>query len=332
LNCLPDRRYNAAEQIQTGDPSIRFTIGLLPLILGAAARAFSCDAPAPEWIFCEDFESGDLSNWDASMQTLDQYRTIIADPGPAGANDNHVFRLRLPEGRGGKGINRTFTPEEYEKLYARWFIAYEAGFDFTARNHGHGLHAGDRWKRGAAGTRPGGDDWFTAQVEYLPVSATNPVPRTYIYAYYRGMGMDCSDPGSACWGDHIPCMVSDYYCDRRPSLKATTLPPPLKQESWYCMEMMLEAGDPVAAALHANGRLNLWVNGLEIGPWENMWFRTDADVLVNHFWLGLFHHEHHSREGIRFDDVVVSTARIACGTNGDPRSSLAAPLPAHPDV
>lgn len=289
------------------------SLGLaLAALCAASAYASDCDSPGPGWIFCEDFEAGDLSQWDSDTQTLDQYHTILAEAGPSGAPGNHVFRLRVPAGRGGVGTNKTFTPDEYDVLYARWYIAYENGFDFTALNHGHGLHAGDRWKKGVSGLRPQGDDWFTVNVEYLPISSSNPVARMYMYAYYRGMTMDCSDPNGSCWGDSIPCMLSDIYCNRAPSLRVTTYPPALEHEKWYCVEMMINAGDPVDSQAQANGVLDMWIDNLEIGPWHNMWFRTAASVKINHFWLGLFHHADHSVEGIKFDDVVVSTNRIGC--------------------
>jgi hypothetical protein len=301
-------------------PHTAYFICVLAGVLGGkTANAGDCGSPGPDWIFCEDFENTDLSQWDADTQTLDQYRTILADSGPSGSQGNHVFRLRVPAGRGGTGINKTFTPNEYDVLYARWYIAYENGFDFTALNHGHGLHAGDRWKKGVAGTRPQGDDWFTVQVEYLPVSASNPQPRMYMYAYYRGMTMDCSDPNGSCWGDSIPCMLAATYCNRAPNLGVRTLPPALEHNRWYCVEMMINAGDPVDSQSAANGVLDMWIDDKEIGPWNNMWFRTASSLRINHFWLGLFHHADHSVEGLLYDDIAVSTSRIGCSNTIHPQ-------------
>lgn len=298
-----------------------FAAGVLRALLAISAlvsahehaSAAGCDQRPAEWVFCEDFEKGDLSAWDSDTRTLSEVRALLAEKGPSGVAGNHVFRLRVPAGRGGTGLNKTFTPSEYDVLYARWYIAYEAGFDFSARNHGHGLHAGDRWKKGVSGNRPAGNDWFTAQVDFEPSSGSSP-PRSYIYSYYRGMKMDCSDPNGSCWGDHIPCMIASSYCNRAPALRVRTYPPPLEHERWYCIELMVDAGDAVASESAANGAMNLWVDGVEIGPWTNMWLRTSSSVRLNHFWLGLFHHdERHSVEGVKYDDVVVSTQRIGCG-------------------
>lgn len=273
------------------------------------AHGATCKNPLPDWIFCADFELGDLQRWDHYPPLNDGSPVIIRDP-TAIDSHNHVLQLRVRPGYKGSGLNKTFTPSQYQRLYARWYQLYEPGFDFSAKNHGHGFHAGERWKRGISGKRPKGDDYFTVQLEYKPAKNQQP-PRSYIYSYFRGMDMDCQDPNGKCWGDHFPCMISDRYC-RRPERKPHTLPPALQENRWYCMELMVDAGTPVQDPRHADGHLNFWVNGVPYGPWNNLWFRTDAAVLVNHFWLGLYHHGRHSEEGILYDNIVISRSRVGC--------------------
>ena len=270
-----------------------------------------CALPRPEWIHCDGFEGGDLTRWDADTQAVGESRLLVATAGPSGQSGNHALRLRVPAGRGGSGINKTFTPAEYDILYARWYVQFEPGFNLAAKNHGHGLHAGDRWSKGIAGIRPSGDDYFTMNVDYLPATATAPA-RHYIYTYYRGMYMDCADPNGSCWGDNFPCMISSNYCTR-PEHKPTVWPPAIETGRWYCIELMVNAGTPAASQASADGVLNLWIDGVEIGAWASLWFRTTATVKLNHFWLGLFHHDDtHSVEGQLFDHVVVSPTRIGC--------------------
>ena len=60
----------------------------------------------------------------------------------------------------------------------------------------------------------------------------------------------------------------------------------------------------------ADGELNFWIDGVEYGPWTNLWMRTTPELEITILWLSLFHHAEHSVEGIMFDDVVVSTTRI----------------------
>lgn len=271
----------------------------------------NCQQPAADWIFCEDFESGTLKQWDRGDPPKKGSLDVVTQPGPGGVANNHALQLRVNPGRGGAALNKTFTPDQYRRLYARWYQQYEPGFDLSAANHGHGLHAGDRWKRGRSGKRPRGDDYFTVQMEYLPAEGRQPA-RPYIYSYYRGMSMDCRDPNGQCWGDHIPCMVEPRYCRKRPETRPTLMPPALETGRWYCVELMVEAGDAVADSSLANGITNFWIDDVAYGPWGNLWFRSDEKVKLNHFWLGLFHHRDHSEQGILYDNVVVSRSRVGC--------------------
>lgn len=270
-----------------------------------------CRHRDPQWLFCADFEGGNLARWDHDPPRKKGTLTLVADTAAGGESPNTVLQLRVNPGRGGVGLNKTFTPAQYDRLYARWYQKYEPGFDFTAPNHGHGFHAGDRWKRGVSGRRPYGNDYFTAQLEYKPAKGDKPA-RPYIYAYYRGMYMDCRDPNGRCWGDSFPCMLAPRYCKKNPQHQPTTPPPALQADRWYCMELMVDAGDPVDARALANGSMNFWVDGVAYGPWQQLWFRTDASVQLNHFWLGLFHHGRHAVQGILYDDVVVSRSRVGC--------------------
>jgi hypothetical protein len=63
----------------------------------------------------------------------------------------------------------------------------------------------------------------------------------------------------------------------------------------------------------ADGELDFWVDGLEIGPWTDLWLRTSANVQPSLLWLNLFHHGEHSVAGVMVDRVVVSTTRVGCG-------------------
>jgi len=135
----------------------------------------------------------------------------MSDPGPFDEEDNHGMRLRVPPGRGGADIVKVL-PSSHDRLYARWYIKWEAGYDFDAPNHGGGLHAGDRNLLGRSDYRPDGNDWFSVGIEPLPE-----LHRLNAYVYYRGMYIDCADPSDACRGDHFPCTMDEgaAYCENR---------------------------------------------------------------------------------------------------------------------
>jgi hypothetical protein len=269
-----------------------------------------CDTPDPDWIFCSGFEEGNKDIWDDYDGNPDQNNLLMEDGGPFDNAGNHVMRIRVDPGRNGADLVKLL-PSSHDKLYARWYIQYEPGFDFNAPNHGGGLHAGSRDLLGHSDTQPNGNDWYTAWVEPLP-----PLQKYNIYSYYPGMYMDCSDPDGSCWGDHFPCMMDDgsNYCTN-PAHQETIDPPVLETGKWYCIELMLDGGTPTPSAEGASGAIGLSIDGVELGPWESLWMRSSEDLDINILWLSLFHHEEHSIEGVFYDHVVVSTSPIGCWAN-----------------
>ncbi|HWB78260.1 MAG TPA: hypothetical protein VG755_25015 [Nannocystaceae bacterium] len=267
-----------------------------------------CESPQPEWVFCSDFEEGNKDIWDDYDGNPDETNLLVEDPGPFDNAGNHAMQFIVPAGRNGVDLVKEL-PGDVDRLYARWFIQWEPGFDFDAPNHGGGLHAGSRDWLGHSDTRPYGDDWYTGWIDY-----DSTLHRSYIYSYYAGMYMDCVDPQGQCWGDHLPCMVDEgeNYCTN-PDHRETVEPPQLETGRWYCIEIMLDGGTASADGAGATGALDFWVDGVEIGPWTDLWMRTTSELRPNILWLSLFHHEEHSVAGIRYDHVVVSTDRIGCG-------------------
>ena len=268
---------------------------------------FECDALGDAVVFCSDFEEGDFSIWDDYDGNPPETNTLLEDAGPFALAGNHVGRIRVPPGRGGADFVKVL-PSTYDRLFARWYIAYEVGFDFDAPNHGGGLHAGNRDWLGHSDTQPLGDDWFSSWLEYQTSD-----PRFVAYTYYRGMYQDCVDPGGSCWGDHFPCMEDEgeTYCTE-PQHRETVTPPPIVAGQWYCVEMMMDGGTPSTDGSVADGQLDFWVDGQEIGPWTDLWLRTSSELQLGLLWLNLFHHQDHSVEGVMYDHVVVSTDRIGC--------------------
>jgi hypothetical protein len=211
-------------------------------------------------------------------------------------------------------------PSSYDKLYARWYQKWEADYDFSVLNHGGGFHAGDRNLMGQSDRRPDGTDWFSSWFEPDAGHAATQNGRGKFYSYYRGMYQQCPGqtpgPQAGCWGDSFPT----------PQERAYIQPPQYQPNRWYCIEIMLDAGTPVASQAQANGSQTFWVDGVQYGPWTNMWFRTSPNLKIGILWLSLFHHDTHSVGGTIFDDVVVSTTRVGChGTGGGGQTPPNAP-------
>jgi hypothetical protein len=272
--------------------------------------------------FCTEFEEGNLSLWDAVNGS--PAPAIVSDPGPFNQAGNHALRLYVPSSltATGTSVVRTFTGAQ--KIYARWYQLWETGYDFNAGNHGSGLHAGYRWDFGHSGDRPNGTNWFSTWLEPTAGGSVSPsdVGRPQLYTYYPGMYMDCANPAGSCWGDHFPCMVGPNYCNKSPIRVPPPTPPVLQTNQWYCFEVMLDGGTPTPSQTGANGVQDFWVNGVEIGPWTNLWHRSTAtNMNVNLFALMTYYHASHANVGVRYDNVVVSTNRIGCA------SAAAAPGP-----
>gem|GEM_PF-2265336 len=273
----------------------------VPSLTPAPHPVDECADPEPEWVFCDGFESG--RRWDGSVEIP----TVVAEPGPFSLEPNHVARLRVPPGSGGHGLWKKLP--ESDRLYARWYVQWEPGHDISARHHGPGgLGADTAWYTGRSGIRPKGDEYFVSTLE--PTTKSPHV--MYAYTYYRGMYMDCADPNGRCWGDLFPCYAGPRYCKRPEHL------PKVEQDGvetgrWYCLEQMIDAGRPTTNGSQADGRLDFWIDEVEIGPWTDLWWRITPELKINFLWLFLYHHGDHSEEGIMIDNVVVSTSRIGCG-------------------
>ncbi|MCI0332966.1 MAG: hypothetical protein L0228_07060 [Planctomycetes bacterium] len=259
----------------------------------------------PAVLFFEDFESGDFKKWDDYDGNHEPFHLLMAVSGPAGNKNNHVVRLRAPAGEPGGADVTKVLPTSYDRLYARWYLQYEPGFNFNALNHGGGLHAGARDLIGRSGVRP--SDWFSSVIDY-----TADTHQPVAYTYYPGMYQDCADPNGRCWGDRFPGAAEGAYAAMTHHRGKQNLPV-LRDGRWYCIEIMMDGGTPTAADKGADGLLNYWIDGEEIGPFNGLWLRTTEDVKLSVLWLGLFHHDgSHSVEGILIDNIVVATRRIGC--------------------
>lgn len=266
-----------------------------------------CKSPESSWVFCSDFQSGNKDEWDDYDGNPDSTNLLMGDPGPFALPNNQVMRLRVPPGRGGADLVKLL-PDAYDRLYARWYVKYEAGFDFDARNHGGGLHAGDRSYLGHSDTKPSGGDWYSAWLEY-----STSHHRLQLYSYSVGMYQDCVDPNGQCWGDTFPCTADEgeAFCEK-PQHRETVDGPTLQADRWYCVELMMDGGTAQTTLSNPDGKLDFWVDGQEIGPWTDLWLRTDPALKLNLLWLNLFHHAEHSEAGLMLDQVVVSRERIGC--------------------
>ena len=257
-------------------------------------------------VFCHGFETGSFSVWDDFDGNPGPWNSLIKDPGPLDHSTNTVTRLRVPAGRRGTDLVKVLDAVRIRSCTHAGTSSGNLAMIFRPRTTDRDSMLAGGVYLGRSGNRPLGNDWFTAWLE--PANG-----RLTLYAYYRGMYMDCADPNGRCWGDRFPCTADSgaNYCTK-PQHRPSLVPPRLETGRWYCLETMMDGGTPSSTEAGANGALNFWIDGVQYGPWTDLWMRTTSTVNIGILWLSLFHHADHSDEGILIDNVVVSEAPIGC--------------------
>lgn len=264
-----------------------------------------CDMVDDAVVFCTDFEEGNLDHWDDYDLNDSVENVLTPDPGPRGAENNTVMRLRIPPGPDIVDLVKLL-PGFYDRLHMRWYIQYESGYDMTRPGLQTGLHAGDRDLLGVSDSLPTGDDRFA-----VLTSHTADDPQLVARLDYRGMYQQCDEPVGGCFRDQLPCLEDADICtDPDHTTPSTT--PPLQTGQWYCVELMVDAGTPVDAAEDADGIVELRVDDEVVGRWDDLWLRTDANLKLNVAWLLLYYGGDHGDEGVLYDDVVVSREPVGC--------------------
>lgn len=300
------RCMDGASNPNTSDYTIQFSVSNT----AAPVVKNECSSPPAGTIFCEDFDTGSTTDanrrakWDDYDGATDV--NFPVDAGPSGDGTNHVAQFRVAAGVSGAADLVKVLASSYDKLYTRWYMKYETGFNFAAPLHGGGLALGSRDYLGNSGTRPSGSDFA-----YFGLQHQNTTPYNkglYLYSYYPGMYQDCGPPGS-CFGDSLPCIydTGGGYCTI-PSDRPPTPPPAVNENEWICVETMIDAG-----TTGATGTIELWQNGTSMGSFTNKNLRSTTALKIENLWLSLFHHDGtHSVAGQLFDNVVVGTQRIGC--------------------
>ena len=267
-----------------------------------------CDEFDPDQIFCTDFEEPTLEQWDDYDENPDEMNVVVLDPGPRGLDGNHVMRLRPLPGPSNVDLVKVL-PGYYDALYVRWYAKWEQGYDLTGNAAlWPGLHAGSRDTLGVSDSRPIGDDRFTVLLSHDPTTH-----QLVTKLDYRGMYQDCADPIAACYRDILPCLggADDPRC-AKPQHRLAASSRAIEKDRWYCIELFVDAGTPVAEDSQADGRLGLWLDDAPVVEFSDLWFRTHPNLKLAILWLLEYAGSEHGDEGVLYDDVVVSRARIGC--------------------
>lgn len=272
---------------------------------GGGVQAAFCDEVDDAVVFCADFEDGHFERWNDLDGNGFETNELVPDEGPRDAIDNHVTRLRIAPGPGTVDLVKQL-PGYYDRLYMRWYIRYETGYDMSRPGLGSGMHAGGVGNLGASDVQPSGDDRFS-----VLTSHTGDARQMRALLDYRGMYQHCDDPADSCYRDTLPCLDSAEVCTNA-SHTAFAEQPPLENGRWYCVELMVDAGSAARSAEQADGVVSLSLDGEQIGLWEDLWLRTDDNLKLSVVWLLLYYGGDHGDEGVLLDDLVVSRESVGC--------------------
>ena len=298
---------------------------------GGATGAFSCIAPASDWLLCESFErgDGDFETWLAQSDFIsavgedDRGRVDLS----IAQTHSGQYALYMPaaEASGYQGASLDWrgcdgaqesncSMRSYERLYFRAWIRFADDHRYVHHflNIG-GSQPDDYWYHGTAGCLPNGELSMGTTVDFRPDTH-----ESHFYTYTPGMScdtncgayadvdqfcQDCADKGlptcdsqpQCCWGNHHGPEAPHYF--------------PVGE--WFCLEMMMQ----VNTVGESDGEMAYWVNDVEIHRETTMMWRTTPTLSLNR--VRLQHYittsdaEGHSNR-VWFDDVVVSTERIGC--------------------
>nr|CAA9240128.1 hypothetical protein AVDCRST_MAG63-1491 [uncultured Armatimonadetes bacterium] len=256
----------------------------------------------PAVLFADDFESGDLREWD-------ERRGTVSVTGEAPHGGRHCARIEMTRGRntGGDAI-KWFLPGA-DTVYVRFYVKFSP--DYQYNHHFVTLLANqkhDRWSAfGKAGLKPDGTYYASGMEPWFAWGKNPPPGEVNLYTYYLDMAPD--PKMDKFWGNAFFPPGPGKGAAAGPG---RVLPP---RARWQCWEFMIEAN---TAPDKADGRQAMWVDGKRVGLFTGIRWRRDPDLKVNALWLQHYGYDPgdptraywKDRQAVWFDDVVVATRYI----------------------
>lgn len=337
-------------------------MAILASFLAAAAFARSqsvaaseCDAPRPEWLACEDFEDGGLgwTGWFAQSPWVecngcpngvnDPNRIrLVEDPGAAHLG---VWSLHMPAAAAAnyQGASLTYRScagqkrpgcqlQNHEALFFRAWVR-------LAEDHQYVHHflelAGTRpnayWESdGNAGCRPNGYRWAGTTLDF------NRNRELFFYTYFPDMRCDrggyCSGSNAqricaGCAAKDMPCPPAQPECCWGNHFGPEP-PAILPRGEWTCLELGMRLNTPGSD----DGWMAFWQDDALRHEESAMAWRDVPELGMNKAWLMHYIASGDASQSNRvwFDDVVVSTKRIGCGTAPSPTPPPPSPTASPP--
>jgi hypothetical protein len=241
----------------------------------------------PTVLFHDDFESGSPGERRDLLRTLgkSEHPAVALEKDPAIARGSVSARATLRKGGWSDiGLRKRLTPGRDYGFHSH------GGSGFCASSQAQGLGPG-----GHAGRAPEGDKFFWSILEPIGRAAPGKAPAPLIFCSYRWKMK--SDGKGQHWGNRF-----------RPETDSV---PAL--ETWTCVEWRVKAN----AAGKEDGELDCWIDGVRIGSFRNINWRSADSLKVNQVSLSQWLEDRAYADSgggetrtVRYDGVVVATKYI----------------------
>ena len=247
-------------------------------------------------IFADGFESGDISAWNDGARNAPQPIQVISEPHNVHSG-RYALQSNFVTGKSqAGGVSHAFLPG-YDEIYVRWYVKFSK--NFVVENDLHHQRIAGRKSRGerewvSAGSRPRGDDAFSAGVDAYTRWKRHPGPGYFhFYSYFPTM--------KAGWQDKYWGNISD------PDDPILVTP-----DTWYCVEHRCKVNTVKPEGAHLeDGEQELWVNGIHQVLVEGRVWRTSDILLCNAISMGFWMTEPPKQDQQMWvDDVVVAREYI----------------------
>ena len=260
-------------------------------------------ASDPRVLFADNFESGDLKKWDQKRGTI----AITTTNAHSGKFAVHVPMHRGKD-QGGDAI-KWFMPGA-DRIHARFYVKFSA--DYQYNHHFVWLGANQRTNKwsafGKAGLKPNGTYYSTGMEPWFAWGKNPPPGEVNLYSYFMDMEEDPKMKGKY-WGNQF----FPPGPGRGKAAGENRVIPAL--DKWQCWEFMIQAN---TAPDKTDGKQAMWIEGKQIGNFENIRWRIDLDLKVNCLWLEHYGYDEgdptkrywKDSQSVWFDDVVVARSYI----------------------
>lgn len=257
-------------------------------LTAAADECNNWQTEHPEWLFCDDFESGNLSKW------IDVTGITVASGTGKKHNGTYGAQLFYPQGSDGAGWmwKKSLRPDNgsSDTQYVRWWQRWEPGFE---------------WNNGS-----GGDQKLFMLQALEPQSGWGQTASWKIYVHL--VGQEQSSQGvlpNELYMDRFIWSGGSQWDGQWMGMKQNQTVYRYETDKWECTEIEVKHNTPGSS----NGRVRVWLNDILAMDRNNIKLRDEAvswNALQLNAWYGDPGVPKNQYSWV--DQVVVSTERIGC--------------------